>query len=287
MTKPKPLQYLRELGLNQLEAEVYVFLLPHTPMTAYKIARSIGKPAANVYKAVESLSRKGAIVIENGPNRTCRAIPPRTFLRRAERDYRELSSAALDTLKDIELAPVDEHVCRVETLDQVYTYCREMLERAKAVVVIDAFPIPLQQIAPLISSAIKRGVEVHIEAYAPIDIEGAHIVTAPIADKLLSQWSAQQLNVIVDGEQSLMALLSTDGSDLLQAYWSNSLYLACLHHGGRLCEQTLLRAIQARQSGASKNEIISIIDSHPFFINKPVPGQQQLNRRYAPRKERK
>ena len=52
MKESKIIEMLRELGFNRIEAQIYIFLLPHSPMTAYKIAQKIGKPAANVYKAV-------------------------------------------------------------------------------------------------------------------------------------------------------------------------------------------------------------------------------------------
>lgn len=285
MAKSKILDLLRKLGLNQLEAEIYIFMLPQPPMTAYKIAKNVGKQTANVYKAVETLTRKGALIVEDGPSRRCRIVPPRVFLHRAEQDYREISLETRNALKNIEISPIDEYVYRLDSVEQVYAYCREMLEKAKVIVVIDSFPIPLRKIASLVTEAVERGVEVFVEAYEPITIKGAQIVLIPMADKLVSQWSAQQLNIVVDGNENLMALLTRDGSDVLQAFWSNSLYLSCLHHGGRLCEQTLVRAIQARRNGASAEEIISIIENHPFFITRPVPGQQELNRRYAVIKE--
>ena len=278
---------LRELGLNQLEVEIYIFLLPQSPMTAYRIAKSIGKPAANVYKAVESLSRRGALIVEDGPNRLCRPVPAPVFLKRATMNYGEVSLAAEKALEKIEVSPIDEHVYRVETVEQVYAYCREMLENAKVIAVIDAFPIPLEKMSPWIAKAAKRGVEIFIEAYEPIALDAAKITLVPVAGKLVKQWNAQQLNLVVDGEVNLMALLTKDGTGVLQAYWSNSLYLSCLHHGGRLCEQTLVRALEARRNGASPDEVMSILENHPFFIAKPVPGQQKLNRRYSASKDPK
>jgi HTH-type transcriptional regulator, sugar sensing transcriptional regulator len=280
MKNSKALKLLHDLGLNLLEAEIYLFMLPQPPLTAYKIAKHLGKPSANVYKAVDTLALKGGLVVEDGTSRTCRVIPPRIFLRRAEQDFHEVSLEAQAALKDIEIWPIDEHVYRVNSVEQVYAYCREMIEKAKSVVVIDAFPLPLNRIAFLAKAAAKRGVEVFVEAYENIEIDGAQITLVPVADKVISQWSAQQLNVVIDGTENLMALFTRDGSDILQAYWSNSLYLSCLHHGGRLCEQTLVRALQAGRNGASAEEMLSIMENHAFLINKPVPGQQELSRRY-------
>ncbi len=287
MPRPKAQDLLRELGLNQLEVEIYIFLLPQPPMTAYRIAKSIARPAANVYKAVESLSRRGALIVEDGPNRLCRPVPARVFLKRAVKNFGEISLAAEEALAKTEASPIDEHVYRVETVEQVYSYCREMLEKAKVVAVIDAFPLPMEKMKPWVAKAVGRGVEVFIEAYEPIALDNVRVTLIPVAESIVKQWNAQQLNLVIDGEESLMALLSRDGTGVLQAYWSNSLYLSCLHHGGRLCEQTLVRAIEARRNGASADEVMSILESHPFFITKPVPGQQKLIRRYSTAKEKK
>jgi len=280
MKQPKSIELLRELGLNQLEAEVYVFLLPQPPATAYKIAKSIGKPNANVYNAVEGLARKGAVIIEDGDNRTCRAVPVRAFLKRLEQTRRETAQAARKALEHVELSPIDERVYRIESADQVFSLSREMLTRAKEVAIIDAFPLPLQKLTPDIEKAIERGVDVYIETYEPISIDGARVAFLPLAEQLMAQWHAQQVNIVIDGTEHLMALLNRDASSVLQAHWSNSLYLSCVHHGGRLCEHTLVRAQQALQNGATPEEVAEIIENHTFFKDKSVPGHQLLNRRY-------
>ena len=89
MTRASALASLRDLGFNDLEAEVYMFLLPSEPITAYRIGRAIGRPTANVYKAVESLARRGAVVIEEGEQRTCRAVPVVDLTKQLERAFRE------------------------------------------------------------------------------------------------------------------------------------------------------------------------------------------------------
>src|SRR5688500_1986290 len=58
-------QALQDLGFTGLEAEVYAALLEGSPVTAYRVAQQVGKAAANVYKAVESLRRKGAILVDD------------------------------------------------------------------------------------------------------------------------------------------------------------------------------------------------------------------------------
>lgn len=273
------LALLRELGLNQLEAEIYFFLLPQTAMTAYKVAKYLGKPVANVYKAVEVLARKGAVLVEDGESRACRAVPAAEFLRRAEQDFAAVARQAAQSLAHLESPPLEERVYRLETVEQVYARCREMCARAVQVLVIDAFPLTLRKIRPWLEEAAARGVTVHVEAYEPIEIRGAQVILPHVGDRPVADWRAQQLNVVADGRENLMALLDLDGATLLQGHWSNSLYLSCMHHSGRLCEQTILRALAADAAG---QDGMAVIRSHPFFLESRVPGQKELVERYAP-----
>jgi len=75
---------LADLGFTNLEAEIYAFLLQESPATGYRIAQAIGKPAANTYKAIQSLEQKGAVIVEAGSSRMCRAIIFRGVARQIE-----------------------------------------------------------------------------------------------------------------------------------------------------------------------------------------------------------
>lgn len=270
------IEILRELGLNQLEAEVYMFALGQQPMTAYGLAKGVGKPQANVYKAVEVLARKGALLVEDGGARTCRTVPFADWVQRAERDFAEFAKLAMQRMGEVQAVQIDERVYRLETVAQIYHQAREMIQRARSVVVVDAFPLPLQRLVEPLELAAQRAA-VHVEAYEPVVIDGANVVvvSAGVGAKSRRAWRAHQLNLVVDGRESLMALIGMDGETVLQAYWSNSLYLSCLHHAGRLCEQTLLRI------AADPGQAARILDEHPFFYRANVPGHKELVKRYA------
>src|SRR5262244_1295461 len=78
---------LTRLGFTALEAEVYTWLLGEPGATGYRIAQGIGKPVANTYKALESLQKKGAILVEEDESRLCRAVPPEELLTQLERGF--------------------------------------------------------------------------------------------------------------------------------------------------------------------------------------------------------
>jgi sugar-specific transcriptional regulator TrmB len=274
---------LQQFGLNHLEAEVYLRLLSAAPMTAYRVAQDLAKPAANVYKAVEVLVRKGAILIEDGDCRLCQAVPMERFLKQAQNDFQATLSSVRLALSDLETPAVDERVYRIESAKQVFETAREMLEkRARKIAVIDAFPNALERIADSVRRAVKRGAETLVEAYAPINIPGAKVVMASLTAEAPRHWKGEQLNVIVDGREHLIALLSTDLTTVCQAVWSRSAYLSCIHHAGRACEHTLIQMLEARERGESPEKILELLSAHKFFQTDEVPGHRDLVARYAP-----
>src|SRR5215468_10366506 len=89
---------LTRLGFTALEAEVYTFLLGEPGATGYRIAQGIGKPVANTYKALESLQRKGAILVEDDESRRFRAVPAEELLLGLERDFAQTRAQAARAL---------------------------------------------------------------------------------------------------------------------------------------------------------------------------------------------
>ena len=275
-------QQLVEVGFNELESEVYLALLASKPVTAYGIARQIGKPTANTYKAIESLSRRGAVMVEDGDNRLCRAVPVSELVAHLQREFTDKTQAVERSLARLQLDTQDERVYKLESVAQLLERCRRMItERAERIVTVDAFPNALQTIAGELASAAARGVKVQVLAYIPIDVPGVEIVVAPRGGEVAKYWNSQQLNVVIDGRETLLALLDNDITHIHQAHWSNSLYLSCLIHAGITCEQTVHRLFEARKANAEIASIDEILNRHRFFLNSDVPGQKELVARFT------
>jgi HTH-type transcriptional regulator, sugar sensing transcriptional regulator len=289
MVDDAALRQLLEIGFSHLEAEVYVFLLANKPATAYGIGKRLGRPTANVYKAVDALSRRGAVLIEEGDNRLCRAVPAGEFLDQVDRAFHSKTKEAARTLGKLERQTEDERVYRLESAPQLFERCRNMLEeRCERFAVIDAFPRALHAILPSIQAAIARGVTVYVEAYESIRIKGAHVVVAAgLGEQVLEQWRSQQLNVVVDGRECLTALLDTGMTEVYQGLWTNSRYLSCLMHSGRLAEHTLVRLRNAAAAESSGDGLRSILASHPFLLHSDVPGHTEMLARYAGKSKQK
>jgi len=271
---------LHNLGLTELEAEVYTALAGQSPMTGYAVARALGKPTANVYKAVEALGRKGAVLVEDGDTRLCRAVPPDLLLTRLEETAARDIAEARELFAEAAPPAADERVYRLETPGEVIARAIEMLDRAEKFAVVDAFPTALNAIAGAVERAASRRVRVFVEAYAPCTIPGADLVVVEHGPVTLDRWRSEQLNVVVDGREHVAALLSHDMSTVHQAIWSDSLYLSCLMHAGRLAEHTLIKMTRVEGANAAK-DLKRILNAHPFFARTKVPGHVEIVRRFS------
>lgn len=276
-TSDKNVVSLQQLGLNQLEAEVYLYLLSNNQMTAYKVGKSINKPTANVYKAIDSLSKKGAVIIESNKNKHCKAVPPNEFLSHYEKNILAKTKKLKTSLNNLEENHYDEKTYSIESVPLVFERFKTLLKNAKVIAVIDAFPKALDEVLDDIKEAIKRGVAIYIQVYEPIKIKGADIATSFIGQKALEHWQSQQLNAIIDGEEYLVALMNNSLTHVIQASWSNNYFMACSLHAGRMHEQTILKISEKINNSSNfEKEVIELIEKQQYFFNSSIPGFDKL-----------
>ncbi len=284
MTTGHPaIETLTGLGLNRLEAAVYVHLLANPPMTAYRIARGIGAATANVYKAVESLANRGAVLVEDGANRLCRAVPAREFLRQIETGFLERGREAERALAAIERKIDDERWYKLDSVPAMLERARSMLAGCRSVAVVDAFPALLAALVPEIERAAERGVAVHVQAYAPVEIAGVAAAVPSMAARSLALWDGEQLNLAVDGRECIVALTEKDLSRVKQGIWSNSRYLSCIVLAGVKAEHTIHRMRAALGQKDESRCLKKILLEHGFLTGGGVPGQRELRTRKAGR----
>ncbi|MBI9067972.1 MAG: hypothetical protein JEZ09_11815 [Salinivirgaceae bacterium] len=268
--------YLTELGFNRLESEVYVYLLTHEPATAYKIGKQITKPTANVYKAIESLSKKGAVIIEDNKSKICKAVSPDEFFNHYEKSMLDKTEKAKIALIGLHKNSDDERSYSIESVDLVFEKFIAMMQKCQSIAVIDAFPKTLKKVSKIIEQAAQRGIDVHIEAYEPIEINGTNITCVEIGKKALDHWKSQQLNLIIDGDEHLIALLDDNIENVIQALWSNNNYMSCMLHAGFLREQTIFKITDQLNKPNFEEKVKEILDQQKFFFNSNIPGFNKL-----------
>ena len=197
---------LQGIGFSEIEALVYAFLVGREPATGYRISHAIGKATANTYKAIASLVQQGAVQVDEGGNRLIRAVPPDELLAGLERRAREKREAARAALADRSADVADDRVYTLRGRDQVLERARAMLGRAREIVLGDLFPGPLEALAADLAAAAARGVRVVVKVYSPLDVPGVAEVPEADAARALSGWPGQQLSLVADADEHLLAL---------------------------------------------------------------------------------
>ncbi len=264
---------LCELGFTEIEALVYAYLAQGGPATGYRISHAIGKPTANTYKAIATLEKQGAVQVDEGANRLVRAVPPDELLAGLERRQRERREAARAALASQATEGTDDRVYTLRARDQVLERARAMLARAREIVLGDLFPAPLDALADDLAATAARGVRVVLKVYSRRDVPGVTEVEEADVSRALSGWPGQQLSLVVDADEHLLALLDAPLATVHQAVWSRSTFLSCLHHN-HVAMELLHTAWRGRGPAAGADALvgISLLSSRP-------PGLRRLQAR--------
>ncbi len=261
---------LRDLGFTDLEARIYAYLLGHEPATAYRIAHAIGKPAANTYQAVASLAARGAVQVDEGESRLVRSVPAEELLARLERGFRERRERAAGALAELERPDADDRVYALRTPEQVLERARAMLARAEVIAVLDVFPGVFALLRDDLAAAAGRGVRAAAKVYAPAEAKGVDLVREPDPERARSRWPGQQLSLVVDAREHLLALFDRELAGVHQALWSQSTFLSCLQHNHVAMEIAFTR--RAGAGGDFQADPVLLLNADP-------PGLADLRRR--------
>jgi len=263
---------LMQLGLTQLEAEIYTFLLERSPATGYGIAKGIGKPTANTYKALESLHQKGAVIIDDSDTRLCRAIPTDELLDHFQRRFETARNQAHAEFRKLKAAPGDSRIYQLKTTEQVLQRYRKMLARCRRVAVLDLFPFAVEHLRAELAAAARRGVKVTLKCYHPVSLAGVNVIVASDGERTLEKWPGQWANGVFDAEEYLLAFLSKDGRQVYQAVWSNNHYLSWIYYGGFVNELLAVALEEGINNSRDREALKKIINKHTRMLQLEATG---------------
>jgi sugar-specific transcriptional regulator TrmB len=155
---------LESLGLTQLEALAYAWLVANPSSTGYRVARGIGKPTANVYRALESLGRKGAVLQDRAATPSFRALAPDDLLAQLEREFMQRKRTAAEQLASLQPDEADERIYALNSPEQVMTRARVMVASARRLVLVDAMTSLAAALESEIAEARTRRVRVLVRS---------------------------------------------------------------------------------------------------------------------------
>ena len=271
---PETLQILGELGFNDTEALVYCELLRNPGATGYRVAQSLGKAQASAYAALAALETKGAVMYDDSETRAYRAVPPSELLGRLRKKFDFHFDRAAQLLESVEAPTGDTRIYQLRNLEQVYERARTMLREARETVVFELFPGPLEELKEDLKAARDRGVKVAGMVLRPEDaIEGVNCTVSRRGDWLLETWPGQQVILVIDASEFLVALIAA-GGQVSHGVWTANGYLALLFGNGIVSDVVLHGSPYMDEIGGSPNRFL--------FENLPPGYRAMLDEAPAP-----
>jgi HTH-type transcriptional regulator, sugar sensing transcriptional regulator len=215
------LQRLREIGLGEYEAKLYVALMKRHPATGYELARSSGVPSSKVYEVLGRLQEKELVFVTDG-GRTKRYIPadPDEFIDR----YSQRMTRALAGLKqDLQGVTGDDHVgyvWNVHGRDALVDRAVHLIARAERTLLLSAWDEELAALADPVAAAHRRRVRVAVIDYGTLAIEADAVYAHPIKDTIYGEKGGRGLTLCADGRVALLGLVAESGS--ASGAWSSN-----------------------------------------------------------------
>lgn len=201
---------LQEVGFTDYEARVYIALLSASPATAYEISKQNVMPRANVYSALESLERKGAVQrVSSEPVRVV-PIDPKVLLQRITRTVTDRCASLAERLEKLDSAEKINYVWNLSSLNEAQAKIGDLINSARRHVWIKAHQAALVDHAEALRAAATRGVSVLLIMFGePDEIEAFRalsrsIVYAHEGDGTVVGLARHLVTLTVDFEEALI-----------------------------------------------------------------------------------
>ena len=243
----KLLSKLKDFGLNSYESKVWVALLSRGVSTAGELSDIANVPRSRSYDVLESLEKKGFVVMKLGKPIKYIAVPPTEVLERVKKKIlvrAEEEQKVLDEIKDSEV--LEElnilHSNGIETQDpseltgsirgreNIYTHLEYQIKQAKETIFLTTTESGVMRkskdLLKQIKKAKERGVKVTIAAPFSSKSSKAKEIFSNYAD--MKDTNENSRFCVVDNKQ--VTLMLTSDEDIHPSYdlavWMNSPYFA-------------------------------------------------------------
>jgi len=203
---------LREIGLGEYEAKLYLALVKRHPASGYELARASGVPSSKVYEVLARLREKELVFATDG-GRATRYIPtdPDEFV---ERYARRMTGTLAGLKQDLQaLGDEDEvgYVWNVHGREVLLERAGDLLGRAEQSVLVSAWDEELGTLAAAIAAAHARGVRVAVIDYGALAVEADAVYPHPIKDTIAAEKGGRGLTLCVDSRVALLGLVAEGG----------------------------------------------------------------------------
>ena len=233
---------LRNLGLTEYEAKVFISLARHGSGTATDIHMFSGIPRPAVYGVLKKLAERGIIEVQHTKPMRYKCLPPEEAIEKIKKDFEQETELALGKLNEIYSSEENilqkEIVWTINGLKNISDRMIQVVCSAGSEIIIEA-PHPtfrnLERVYPVVEKhydqlvtelnrKIGEGVKVRMIVYSMDEFKD---IAALIPDAELKLYSVKSERfrkggaILVDGSEVLIDLRKDSGQrEELTAIWS-------------------------------------------------------------------
>ena len=110
---PKFIEHLKDLGLNAYEAKIWVALLSRGVSTAGELSDISQVPRSRTYDVLESLEKKGFIIMKVGKPIKYIAVKPEDVLQRVKEKTEEEKQERMNEIEELKHSPIVEELSQL------------------------------------------------------------------------------------------------------------------------------------------------------------------------------
>ena len=215
---------LRSVGMSGYEAKSYLALLSAgRPLNGYEVAKSSGVPRSTVYESLAKLVARGAAFeVRVGETDTTAylALPAESLLSRLRREFEDNLDGLARSLPEVVAPPEASLVLNIRGRENVMARARDLITGAHDDLFVSVWPEELEELAPDLRSAARRGVDVSMITFGPIPEQIGHVYEHEFSspDVVLARVGAR-LFVVSDDRRSVLIGGAVDGETW--AVWSD------------------------------------------------------------------
>lgn len=214
------MESVRDLGLNEYEAKVYLALLEEAPVSGYRVARNSGVPRSKVYEVLGGLVDRGVALVNHGEPVRYAPVTPEELISRRRREFDGALANARESLgRYVGNAASRGVIWDLSGREAILERAREMASRAEESLLLEVWQEDAPELREALAEAAGRGVEVCVVAYGDPDYSFARVYHHDLVDEVTRGLGARWLVLSLDLEEVLTGVLSM--GDQSRAAWTS------------------------------------------------------------------
>ncbi|MDR7483712.1 MAG: helix-turn-helix domain-containing protein [Armatimonadota bacterium] len=197
------LDTMRELGLTEYEARVYLALHEVHPANGNQISQRSGVPSAKVYASLRRLLDRGLVTLIDGRPVTYVPLPVDEFLNLREARFRTLAETIRRGLRPTPARPWREMLWHLEGYDLLLDRARRIIAEAKRELYLSAWRDQVLDLRQSLHQAHQQGVHIAAMLFDAPDVEVGFTVHHVMLRTVYERHGDQML-VVADETAGLM-----------------------------------------------------------------------------------